>query len=89
MTAEKRKAPRRKIRHDIYIQVPVKCTLLDISLTGAHFTVENPDEIPGTFMIEIKPGLYRWCREAWRKGNEIGVEFTERPATIQTKKKQA
>ena len=85
MRTEKRKSQRRSLRREIYIQVPIKCTLADVSVTGARLLVANPSEVPATFIIEIKPGLYRWCREVWRDDNEIGVEFISRPETIITK----
>jgi len=47
--------------------------------------VDHPPDVPATFIIEIKPGLYRWCRKVWLKNKEIGVEFTIRPSLIQTK----
>ena len=85
MRAEKRKSQRRSLRREIYIQVPIKCTLSDVSVTGARLLVGNPSDVPTTFIIEIKPSLYRWCREVWRDDNEIGVEFISRPETIVTK----
>lgn len=85
LRSEKRKSQRRSSRREIYIQVPIACTLSDISVTGARLLIGNPNDVPATFIIEIKPGLYRWCREVWRDANEIGVEFVRRPETIITK----
>ncbi len=85
MRSEKRKSLRRALRREVFIQVPVKCTLSDISVSGARLLIANPSDVPATFIMEIKPGLYRWCREVWRDENEIGVEFITRPETIVTK----
>lgn len=85
MRSEKRKSPRRSIRREIFIHVPMECALSDISVTGARLLVAKPADVPATFIIEIKPGLYRWCRQVWRDDNEIGVEFVKRPETIVTK----
>ena len=85
MRSEKRKNPRRALGREVFIQVPIKCTLADISVTGARLLVANPSDVPTTFIIEIKPGLYRWCHEIWRDDNEIGIQFVSRPETIVTK----
>ena len=84
MRSEKRKSPRQRLRREIFVHAPVKCTLSDISVTGARLSLDKPSDVPATFIIEIKPGLYRWCREIWRTENEIGVEFIKRPEKIAT-----
>jgi hypothetical protein len=84
MRINKRKNQRRAVRREIFIYVPIECALADISVTGARLLVAKPFDVPATFIIEIKPGLYRWCREVWRHDNEIGVEFVSRPETIFT-----
>lgn len=85
MRTEKRTSPRQRLRREIFIHVPVQCTLSDISVTGARLLLDRHSDVPPVFIIEIKPGLYRWCREVWRDANEIGIEFIRRPEKIVTK----
>lgn len=54
-----------------------KCTVRDISDTGARLLVEDPVGIPEHFELVIElDGLRADCKVVRRKGNELGVQFT-------------
>jgi len=55
----------------------LKCTLVDISVSGAKLAVDEVSQIPGTFILRLSryghPRLS--CRIVWRNANTIGVAF--------------
>jgi hypothetical protein len=55
-----------------------ECTLLDISDGGARLEVGTLN-LPQTFILLLTPdaGVRRFCRQAWRRGTEVGVKFVK------------
>jgi len=55
-----------------------ECKLRNVSDKGALLIIDNAANVPDTFYlaIDFQPGR-RPCRVAWRKMNQIGVEFLE------------
>ncbi len=58
-------------------QMPVMCTVADISDGGVGLTVSNLQGIPERFQLEIKgEPMLRSCKVVWKKGpNRLGVSF--------------
>jgi len=54
-----------------------ECTFCDISETGATIALQDTDDLPEVFAIEVtgRGGLKRICRLVWKSGTEIGVAF--------------
>lgn len=59
----------------------IDCTVRNLSETGAKLVFGAPVAAPDEFelLISQKARSHR-CRIAWRKANEIGVEFIQAPA---------
>jgi hypothetical protein len=54
-----------------------KCTIRDMSETGARLIVEDPVGIPEHFELVVElDGLRGDCEVVRRRGNELGVRFT-------------
>ena len=55
-----------------------ECTLLDISDGGARLDVGTLN-LPKTFILLLTPDadVRRFCRQAWRRGAEVGVKFVK------------
>jgi hypothetical protein len=53
------------------------CFVWNESDHGAKLTVDNPADLPDTFYLYFSThfGSRRYCRVAWRSGNQVGVEF--------------
>jgi methyl-accepting chemotaxis protein len=76
---------RKQKRRAVYIQVQLnrpgqqnlRCTLVDVSETGARLAVKDVTEVPDRFTIVMTArGVpYRKCRLVWRGANEVGVSF--------------
>jgi hypothetical protein len=60
-------------------QMPIMCTVADISDGGAGLTVVALKGIPDNFELQIKgEDARRSCKVAWRKGpNRLGVSFAQ------------
>jgi hypothetical protein len=53
---------------------PVKCTVRNLSTTGAALEVQSP--VPGTFELVFDGDQSRRsCRVVWRRETRIGVQF--------------
>lgn len=83
MTFRMRRNPRNKIDRPAWISVgdgnPLrKCTVVDISNSGAKLILEDVDEIPDKFSLWMsRHGNPRYsCRVAWSGQNTVGVEFS-------------
>jgi methyl-accepting chemotaxis protein len=74
---ERRLEPRRPV-HILALMnaggVECKCTILDLSASGARIAVACPKTLPGHVLVRIR-GLIRRCNVIWRSDCEIGVEF--------------
>jgi PilZ domain len=55
-----------------------ECKLRNVSSSGALLIVNNAANIPDEFYLSVdfQPGR-RPCHVAWRKMNELGVEFLD------------
>ena len=84
--AELRKKPRRVFHYNARIviggEVPIACSIVDISEIGARLALENETEIPDEFVLLLTPKgtPRRNCRVVWRDGLALGVEFPEEEA---------
>lgn len=56
----------------------LRCTVRDISATGARIRIDDVVHVPDQFELIIEiDGLYAKSQVVWRKGHDIGVRFTE------------
>jgi hypothetical protein len=66
------------------------CTVRDLSDTGARVRSNGSINVPDTFELHIElDGLWANCEVIWRRGEEIGVRFTEPPVIVAAKRKQS
>jgi hypothetical protein len=59
-------------------RVPLPCEVLDISSGGARLgLLWEGNQVPDTFVLLLSTNgkVRRHCRVAWRKPNQIGVQF--------------
>jgi hypothetical protein len=81
ITYEKRKHERKELKRVVQAvtvddsRVPIECTLLDISQTGARLYVENAGELPSEFLLVLSDDVKRWCRTVRRMKTDVGVKF--------------
>lgn len=55
----------------------IPCTVTDISNSGARIAIEESHELPDSFWLKVSGYRRKMKAETrWRKGNEVGVEFT-------------
>jgi len=54
----------------------IDCTVRNLSRSGAKLLVVSVIGVPDTFDLVLPNTHKQPCRVAWRKGKEIGVEFT-------------
>lgn len=77
----KHRDPRRSTRQQAWISQETgfatrPCTVLDISERGARLRIEDAAFIQPTVRLKLTPSSSgRRCRVAWRKDNELGVEY--------------
>ena len=54
-----------------------ECRLLDFSRNGVRFTTMGAHTIPNSFVLLFaKDGVEQPARVKWRRGTQIGAEFT-------------
>jgi len=72
---------RRKVNQDAWISLEGdfaarKCTVVDISDSGAKLKIEDPRFIRPEFRLKFSRTDHgRRCKVAWRKGLLLGIEF--------------
>jgi hypothetical protein len=76
---EERKNPRRAVHYPAHIHAqdgtpPHRCTLFDVSQTGAKLIAQTIDDIPSEFVL-LLGRTYRKCRVVWRNKSQMGVHF--------------
>ena len=51
--------------------------MIDLSATGAHLKVQNPEVLPEQFILLLSHDgrLQRQCAVAWRSNTAVGVRF--------------
>jgi PilZ domain len=91
MSFEKRKTPRRSIRHRALIvgsdkSVLSECAVSDVSATGARLRLSAADDLPDEFYLILSKGanVQRRCAVKWRSNNNIGVQFVSPVEAIKT-----
>jgi hypothetical protein len=91
-TNDKRGSSRRDIARIVQMATGLgqglKCSLKDISSTGARIEITDASSAPQEFLIKLNDGLLRWCRVMWRSEKEIGITFIEAPRSLGTKKEK-
>jgi len=81
-----RKSSRTKLKGAAWIRLAGgfaarQCEVLDISDTGARIAVPSQQLVPNAFSLALqRGGQGRAARVKWRRGTEIGLEFTEKSA---------
>jgi methyl-accepting chemotaxis protein len=80
--AELRKKPRQPFHYTARILTdenapPLRCSIVDISESGARLALERDGELPESFtlLLTANRGPRRRCRIVWRTGLTLGVEF--------------
>ena len=77
----RRRYPRRTPNEAVWIEkVPSileRCTLVNVSETGAHLTVSDVYDLPESFALHLtrESDGGRRCQIIWRRDHEVGVEF--------------
>jgi hypothetical protein len=65
------------------------CSVRDVSDTGARLRIEGSIAAPDTFELIIPlDGLEASCQVAWRKDQDIGVQFIGAPRIVAAKRIQ-
>ncbi len=83
VTVERRGANRRRMLKGGVISYKgsfagLRCTVRDLSDTGAHLRIADAIHVPDSFELIIEiDGLYAQSEIVWRKGHDIGVRFIE------------
>lgn len=78
---ELRKKPRRLLHYRARILVDRNgksrpCNIVDISESGARIVLETDETLPKRFLLLLASrGGLRDCRQVWRDGSTLGVEF--------------
>jgi len=84
--AELRKHARRQFQYTARIFVdketsPIKCTIVDVSASGAHVVLQKEQDLPDHFslMFTESGSMRRNCRVVWHTGPNLGVAFVSKP----------
>ncbi|MET0279333.1 MAG: PilZ domain-containing protein [Pseudorhodoplanes sp.] len=77
---ENRRDKRAEIELPVIAGGSIRCTLLDISSSGAKLKSSRP--LPDTFYLLLKSDLKRWCSVMWRRADQTGVKFIEEPKQV-------
>jgi hypothetical protein len=56
----------------------MKCTVVDLSNTGARLMPSDPGLLPNEFELVLSPGQQLKCEAIHRTDKEIGVRFLSR-----------
>lgn len=78
---ELRGKPRRLLRYRARILLdkngtPRPCNIADISESGARIVLDTDEALPKRFLLLLASrGGVRECRQVWRDGLTVGVEF--------------
>jgi two-component system cell cycle response regulator len=82
MAEEKRRAPRRRVLKDGKVITHKNCSVVDccvrdLSETGARIRCQDQAAIPSEFRLLLPmDGIMRDARVVWRRGDDLGVQFT-------------
>lgn len=82
MGIQNRKHPRRNVQQFGMIlnsdgSAPVRCTMVDVSASGARLRLNAASEVPDEFTLVLsKAGrVRRRCRIVWRREELMGIQF--------------
>lgn len=80
MTEDNRAAPRQRVLKGGRIVIndgfsTFKCTVRNLSETGARLKVESIVGIPDSFQLAMDDGRKYACTAVWKTATEIGVKF--------------
>jgi zona occludens toxin (predicted ATPase) len=80
MTDNNRAAPRQRVLKGGLIVIndgfsTFKCTVRNLSETGARVKVESIVGIPDSFQLAMDDGRKYACTAVWKTATEIGVKF--------------
>ena len=81
--AESRTEPRRRVLLSgklVYgdAEMTIDCAISDLSSKGARVRLAGPELLKEPiYLINVPHGLAFKAREAWRRGNLVGLTFTE------------
>ena len=54
----------------------MRCTIVDLSASGAGLKTDSAGEHPSAFLLEIDGRDEIWqCRKVWSSGDRLGVSF--------------
>ena len=79
--AELRRKPRQPFHYNAAVLTEDnqlhRCSIADISETGARIRLETDWEVPERFLLLLTRGgkTRRLCHKVWREGLTVGVEF--------------
>jgi PilZ domain len=86
-----RKRPRKRLQYRANILIGEKgplqpCSITDISQSGARLVLETDRELPQRFMLLLssRGDARRVCRQVWRDGENVGVEFEVEPPEVRS-----
>jgi hypothetical protein len=86
MAGDKRRSPRRDIRHVAVVfkddGTRISCTLSDISATGTRLELDNPADLPDEFVLYLSGNgrARRRCKVVRRAARHVGVMFVTPPS---------
>jgi hypothetical protein len=80
MAANLRKHQRRRVDVSAYVETPTRCSVADVSETGAKLIVKDPASLPDEFLLRLRPDLRKWCRVIWRGAGQVGIKFISTPS---------
>ena len=79
---EMRKEARRQLQSVAWMLLdkqtpPIKCTLADLSVSGACVVLQRTEDLPSEFILLLTENgaIWRKCRLVWRAGLRVGIEF--------------
>jgi hypothetical protein len=81
VTNDQRKKVRRPLNLEATLlqegSAPLQCKVLDISDSGARFTIEQAVSLPAEFtLVFTRVGApFRQCRRMWQNGEIVGATF--------------
>jgi PilZ domain-containing protein len=82
MGIQNRKHPRRHVQQFGMIlnsdgSVPVRCTMVDVSASGARLKLNATSEVPDEFTLVLsrEGRVRRRCQIVWRREDMMGIRF--------------
>lgn len=60
----------------------IQCVILDLSVNGARIKTPQPTEPSSAVKLNLAGSVELNSEVMWRKGNELGIRFTDEPEEI-------